>query len=93
MPVYAVLQVYYFSRGKVKPANRNFSTVRNDYTINLDNGCALPDLVDRPAFAALSSTENVGGGCQGAPPQATKHTNFAIPGKARCTASHLLRLK
>ena len=39
----AALQVYYFSRGKVKPANRNFSTVRNDYTINLDNGCALPD--------------------------------------------------
>lgn len=37
-----VLQVYYFSRGKVKPANRNFSTVRNDYTINLDNGCGLP---------------------------------------------------
>ena len=40
MPGYAVPQVYYFSRGKVKPANRNFSTVRNDYTINLDNGCA-----------------------------------------------------
>ena len=52
MPVSAMLQVYYFSRGKVKPANRNFSTVRNDYTINLDNGCALPAYCRR-TFAAL----------------------------------------
>lgn len=29
-------QVYYFSKGKVKPANRNFAGVRNDYTINFD---------------------------------------------------------
>ena len=33
-------QVYYFSKGKVKPANRNFSGVRNDYTINFDRECA-----------------------------------------------------
>ena len=31
-------QVYYISRGKVKPANKAFAAVRNDYTINLDNG-------------------------------------------------------
>ena len=31
--------MYYISRGKVKPANRNFAAVRNDYTINLDAGC------------------------------------------------------
>ena len=37
-------QVYWISRGKVKPANRNYSTVRNDYTISLDNGCAGPPL-------------------------------------------------
>ena len=29
-------QVYYFSKGKVKPANRVYSGVRNDYTINFD---------------------------------------------------------
>ncbi len=37
-------QVYWISRGKVKPANRTYSTVRNDYTISLDNGCAGPPL-------------------------------------------------
>ena len=35
------LQVYYFSNGKVKPANRKFAAVRSDYTINLDAGYAL----------------------------------------------------
>ena len=34
-------QVYYISRGKVKPANKAFAAVRNDYTINLDNGYFL----------------------------------------------------
>ena len=33
-------KVYFFSRGKVKPANKNFSAVRNDYTISFDNQCA-----------------------------------------------------
>jgi hypothetical protein len=33
--------VYYISRGKVKPANKAFAAVRNDYTINLDNGYLL----------------------------------------------------
>lgn len=32
----AHLQVYYLSRGKVKPANRAYAGVRNDYTINFD---------------------------------------------------------
>ena len=50
-----MLQVYYFSRGKVKPANRNFSTVRNDYTINLDNGCALPDFQQAGLCSPLES--------------------------------------
>lgn len=31
--------MYYFSKGKVKPANRAYASVRNDYTINLDSGC------------------------------------------------------
>ena len=35
-------KVYYFSKGKVKPANRAYAAVRNDYTISLDAGCALP---------------------------------------------------
>jgi hypothetical protein len=35
-------QVFWVSRGKVKPANRQYSAVRNDYTINLDNGCGPP---------------------------------------------------
>ena len=35
------LQVYYFSKGKVKPANRAYASVRNDYTINLDSGCCF----------------------------------------------------
>jgi hypothetical protein len=34
--------VYYISRGKVKPANKAFAAVRNDYIINLDNGCFFP---------------------------------------------------
>ncbi len=38
---WALRQVYYFSNGKVKPANRKFSAVRSDYTINLDAGYAL----------------------------------------------------
>jgi hypothetical protein len=40
--------VYYISRGKVKPANKAFAAVRNDYTINLDNGYLL-------SFDALSA--------------------------------------
>lgn len=31
--------MYFISRGKVKPANKAFAAVRNDYTIHLDNGC------------------------------------------------------
>ena len=33
-------KVYFFSRGKVKPANKNYSAVRNDYTISFDSQCA-----------------------------------------------------
>ena len=32
------LQVYYISRGKVKPANKAYSSVRNDYQLHLDSG-------------------------------------------------------
>ncbi len=32
------LQVYYVSRGKVKPANKTYSSVRNDYQLHLDSG-------------------------------------------------------
>ncbi|KAK9861072.1 hypothetical protein WJX84_010968 [Apatococcus fuscideae] len=31
-------KVYYVSKGKVKPANRQYSSVRNDYQIHLDAG-------------------------------------------------------
>ena len=30
-------KVYLFSKGKVKPANKNYSAVRNDYTISFDS--------------------------------------------------------
>jgi len=43
-------QVFWVSRGKVKPANRQYSAVRNDYTINLDNGCGPPHLDPKPEF-------------------------------------------
>ena len=36
----AAQQVYYFKRGNVKLANRNYQNVRNDYIIHMDNGCA-----------------------------------------------------
>ena len=32
------LQVYYVSKGKVKPANKTYSSVRNDYQLHLDSG-------------------------------------------------------
>ena len=32
-------KVYYFSKGKVKPANRAYAAVRNDYTISMETGC------------------------------------------------------
>ena len=32
-------KVYLFSKGKVKPANKNYSAVRNDYTISFDSQC------------------------------------------------------
>ncbi len=44
------MQVYFISRGRVKPANKNFAAVRNDYTINLDNGCAL---VEGPRISSV----------------------------------------
>lgn len=34
-------QVYYFKGGKVKPANRAFSAVRYDYTIDFGAGYVL----------------------------------------------------
>ncbi len=33
-------RVYIFRRGQVKLANKNYKTVRNDYTIHMDSGCA-----------------------------------------------------
>ncbi|KAK9828112.1 hypothetical protein WJX81_005736 [Elliptochloris bilobata] len=42
-------KVYWISRGKVKPANRNFTTVRNDYTINLDNGSEIEECTEADA--------------------------------------------
>jgi hypothetical protein len=33
-------RVYIFRRGSVKLANKNYKTVRNDYTIHMDSGCA-----------------------------------------------------
>jgi len=46
-------QVFWVSRGKVKPANRQYSAVRNDYTINLDNGCGPPHPDPRPVIRVL----------------------------------------
>ena len=37
-PDRAALQVYYLSKGKVKPANKAYSSVRNDYQLHLDTG-------------------------------------------------------
>lgn len=42
-------KVYYISRGKVRPANKNFATVRNDYTINLDSGGHIEECEDADA--------------------------------------------
>ena len=33
-----MLQVYYVAKGKVKPANKAYSSVRNDYQLHLDSG-------------------------------------------------------
>lgn len=40
-------KVYYFSKGKVKPANRAYAAVRNDYTINLDAGSKIEESEDQ----------------------------------------------
>lgn len=32
-----LLQVYYFSNFSVKPANKQYTTVRNDYQLNFDS--------------------------------------------------------
>ena len=48
--------MYYFSKGKVKPANRAYASVRNDYTINLDNGCCPKPFRLRP-YPLNSPTE------------------------------------
>ena len=32
-----VLQVYYFSKFQVKPANKQYATVKNDYELHFDN--------------------------------------------------------
>ena len=37
----AALQVYVLSRGAVKPANKRYATVRNDYTLHFDNGADI----------------------------------------------------
>lgn len=34
-------EAYYFRRGSVKLANKNYQTVRNDYVIHMDNGCVF----------------------------------------------------
>ncbi len=34
-------EAYYFRRGSVKLANKNYQNVRNDYVIHMDNGCAF----------------------------------------------------
>ena len=34
----AACQVYYFKRGTVKLANRDYQNLRNDYIIHMDNG-------------------------------------------------------
>ena len=35
---FITLQVYYIAKGKVKPANKAYSSVRNDYQLHLDSG-------------------------------------------------------
>lgn len=42
-------QVYLLSRGKVKPANKAYSTVRNDYSINFDEACTIEECADADA--------------------------------------------
>lgn len=51
----ASMQVYLISKGRVKPANRSFSTARNDYTIDFSNECAATQiLAKRPSRSAES---------------------------------------
>lgn len=38
-----LLQVYLVSGGQVKPANKKFSSVRNDYTLQFDNRAAVEE--------------------------------------------------
>ncbi|KAK9794335.1 hypothetical protein WJX73_003860 [Symbiochloris irregularis] len=39
-------KVFYFSRGKVKPANRNYAGVRNDYTISFEKDILVEECTD-----------------------------------------------
>ncbi|EIE20008.1 hypothetical protein COCSUDRAFT_19010 [Coccomyxa subellipsoidea C-169] len=39
-------RVYIFRRGQVKLANKNYKTVRNDYTIHMDNGSEIEQCED-----------------------------------------------
>lgn len=67
-------QVYWISRGKVKPANRTYSTVRNDYTISLDNGCAGPPLTMAcQTWAARRSDICKSGICSASPSGSLHH--------------------
>ena len=54
----ACAQVYYFSKFSVKPANKSFSTVKNDYQINFENRWEVAALcLKRHAEQALSQLE------------------------------------
>ncbi|KAK9812826.1 hypothetical protein WJX72_004357 [[Myrmecia] bisecta] len=40
-------KVYYFSKGKVKPADKRYSNVRNEYMINFDAGSVIEESEDQ----------------------------------------------
>ncbi|DBB18305.1 TPA: hypothetical protein ACH3X3_003260 [Trebouxia sp. C0006] len=40
-------KVYYVSKGKVKPANKTYSSVRNDYQLHLDSGSEIEECPDQ----------------------------------------------
>ena len=60
------LQVYYVSRGRLKPANKKFSSVRNDYELNMNEdtevelvGVAITSLLHHrlSVFHSMQCTE------------------------------------
>jgi len=46
-------KVYYFSRGQLKPANKKFSSVRNDYSMTLGSSSKVEECLEEVDAAAM----------------------------------------